>query len=273
MRVSQIHAGKGFGGIDIPRVGEEVIVSFIEGNLDNPVITGRLYHKESMPPFTLPDKKTVSGIKTKTYKGKGYNEMSMDDTPGKELINVHAQYDMTTTVEHDDKQTVHNNRNIDVDGTHTENIDKDTAITIKTGKLEHKVNTGTALYYVKGSVTENFDDIQSTSVKKKITIKSTEDEIYVEAAKKITLHTGDSMIELTKEGVITLKAKTINIMGDVDIKVAGPKIEVLGSKETKMGVSNQNFTCDLTKAAIAGAAINSSAVGMHEITGALVKIN
>ncbi len=150
VRVTQVHAGKGFGGIDIPRIGEEVVVSFLEGDPDRPLITGRVYHKESMPPFGLPGSKTVSGIKTKTYKGKGYNELSMDDSPGKEKINIHAQYDMATTVEHDDTQTVHNNRTIQVDGTHTETIIKDTTITVKSGNFQHSVDTGTALYKVKG---------------------------------------------------------------------------------------------------------------------------
>lgn len=110
MRVSQLHAGPGFGGISIPRVGEEVIVSFIEGDPDRPIITGRVYHQESMPPFGLPGEKTRSGIKTKTYKGQGYNELTMDDTPGKEQIRIHGQYDMNSTVLHDQTLDVGNNQ-------------------------------------------------------------------------------------------------------------------------------------------------------------------
>lgn len=110
MRVSQLHAGPGFGGISIPRVGEEVIVSFIEGDPDRPIVTGRVYHQESMPPFGLPGEKTRSGIKTKTYKGQGYNELTMDDTPGKEQIRIHGQYDMNSTVLHDQTLDVGNNQ-------------------------------------------------------------------------------------------------------------------------------------------------------------------
>jgi type VI secretion system secreted protein VgrG len=110
MRVSQLHAGPGFGGISIPRVGEEVIVSFIEGDPDRPIITGRVYHQESMPPFGLPGEKTRSGIKTKTYKGEGYNELTMDDTPGKEQIRIHGQYDMNSTILHDQTLDVGNNQ-------------------------------------------------------------------------------------------------------------------------------------------------------------------
>jgi type VI secretion system secreted protein VgrG len=110
IRVSQSHAGRGFGGIDIPRIGEEVIVSFVEGDPDRPLITGRVYHKESVPPFALPGEKTRSGMKTKTYKGKGFNELSMDDTPGKEQIRIHGQYNMDTVVENDETHKIGKNR-------------------------------------------------------------------------------------------------------------------------------------------------------------------
>lgn len=273
MRVSQVHAGVGFGGIDIPRVGEEVIVSFIEGDLDAPVVTGRLYHKESMPPFGLPASKTISGLKSKTYKGSGYNEMIMDDTPGKELIRIHAQYDMSTTVEHDDTQTVHNDRTITVNGKHTETIKKDTTIKITEGNLNQDVVKGTATYHVKDAVKETFDATQDTTVKQKITVTSTTEDIYIDGKTKITLHSGKSEIILEQSGVITIKALEINVLGDKMVKISGDKIDAGGGTEAKLGVGNQNITCDKTKAAISGAAINSSAVGMHEITGALVKIN
>ncbi len=72
-----------------------------------------------MPPFGLPGEKTRSGMKTKTYKGGGYNELSMDDTPGKEQIRIHGQYNLDTVIEHDETHTIHNNRTkqIDVDET------------------------------------------------------------------------------------------------------------------------------------------------------------
>jgi type VI secretion system secreted protein VgrG len=276
IRVSQVHAGKGFGAIDLPRIDEEVIVSFLEGNPDSPIITGRVYHAENMPPFGLPDSKVISGMKSNSTKGGGgYNEMIMDDTKGKEMVRIHAQYDMSTTVEHDDTlHVVTGNRKIDVDtGTHTETIKGDTTIKVVTGNFDHNVATGTAKYHVAKAVTENYDATQDTIVKKKITIKSTEDEIYIDASKKITLHTGSAEMTLESNGNITIKGTTIKIIGDPEISVSAPNIGVEAGKMAKLGCGNQNITCDKTKAAVSGAAINSSAVGMHEITGALVKIN
>lgn len=273
IRVSQIHAGKGFGAIHLPRIGEEVIVAFLEGDPDQPIIVGRVYHAENMPPFGLPDLKVVSGMKSKTYQGDGYNEYTMNDSPGKELIREHAQFDKDSTVEHDDRQTVHNDRTITVDGKHTETIKKDTTIKITEGDLNHDVVAGTATYHVAKAVQETFEATQKTTVTKKITIESTSDEILIEAATKITLHTGDSKLVMEKDGKITLSGKNIKIVASEDIKEAAPKIAHAGTNETKVGVGNQSVTCDKAQVAVAGAAIVAAAIGKHEITGAIVKIN
>ncbi len=143
IRVSQSHAGKNWGAIDIPRIGEEVIVSFIDGDPDRPIITGRVYNAGQMPPFGLDGadnatNKVISGMKSKTYKGAGYNEFIMDDTPGNEQIRVHGQYDMDTTIEHDLREkvlndrtrNVANNETITIGGDRTETVVKNESLTV-----------------------------------------------------------------------------------------------------------------------------------------------
>jgi type VI secretion system secreted protein VgrG len=258
IRVSHPWAGKGWGAVAIPRIGQEVIVDFLEGDPDQPIITGRVYNAEQMPPYALPAGGVVSGLKTNSTKGGGgYNEMSMDDTKGKEKITIHGQYDMNTTVEHDDSQTVHNNRTITVDGTHTERIKKDTTITITEGNYQHDVQKGTAQYHVKGAVTEIYEDTQDTTVTKTITIDGKAN-ILIQAVDEITLRVGAHFISINKNGQIT---------------ISSDKIVATALTEAKMGVGNQNVIFDTLKVATSGAAINSSAKGMHEITGAVVKIN
>ncbi|MBX3421516.1 MAG: type VI secretion system tip protein VgrG [Pirellulaceae bacterium] len=110
VRVSQLHAGAGFGGIDIPRIGEEVIISFIEGDPDRPVVTGRFYNAEMMPPFELPQHKTRSGIRSKTYKGKGHNEIILEDKTDDERIYMHAQKNMDIRVLNDSTTRVFGNQ-------------------------------------------------------------------------------------------------------------------------------------------------------------------
>ena len=165
VRVATLWAGKNWGMIHIPRVGQEVVVSFEEGDPDRPLIVGSVYNADMMPPFDLPSGKVKSGIKSdSTIGGGGYNEFTFDDTKGKEEITVHAQYDMDTTVEHDDTQTVHNNRTIAVDGTHTETVKKTTSITITEGTYAHDVAANTATYHVAKDLTENYDANQATTV-------------------------------------------------------------------------------------------------------------
>src|SRR5262249_34559763 len=117
IRVSHPWAGKGWGSVATPRIGQEEIVDFLEGEPDQPIITGRVYNEETQAPFGFPAGAVLSGIKSNTHKGQGFNEISMDDTAKKEMIKIHAQHDMETTVEHDDTNTIHNNRKTKVDGT------------------------------------------------------------------------------------------------------------------------------------------------------------
>ncbi len=126
VRVSQIHAGKGFGGIDIPRIGEEVIVSFPDGDPDHPLITGRVYHAENMPPFGLPGAMNISGMKSNSTKGGGgYNEYVFDDTKGNELIREHGQFDKDSTIENDLREHVLHDRSRDVTNNETVVIGND----------------------------------------------------------------------------------------------------------------------------------------------------
>jgi type VI secretion system secreted protein VgrG len=129
IRVSQPWAGQGWGSIAVPRIGQEVVVDFLEGDPDQPIVMGKVYNQELMPPYPLPKQDMVSGLKSNsTPGGGGYNEMIMDDTKGKELIRIHAQYDMDTTVEHDDTTTIHGKR--------TETVDKTETITIHDNRTE-----------------------------------------------------------------------------------------------------------------------------------------
>ena len=143
IRVAHNAAGKNWGFVSIPRIGQEVVIDFLEGDPDRPLVVGLVYNAEQMPPFGLPDSKTKTGMKSQTHKGDGYNEFSMDDTAGKELITVHGQYDMDTTIEHDQRLTVHNNRSATIDVDDTESVGGNQTIDIakdRTEKVEGSEN-------------------------------------------------------------------------------------------------------------------------------------
>ncbi|MDO8334621.1 MAG: type VI secretion system tip protein VgrG [Nitrosomonas sp.] len=213
VRVSHPWAGKGWGAVSIPRIGQEVIVDFIEGDPDRPIITGRVYNAETMPPYDLPADGVVSGIKSSTHKGKGYNEMSMNDTAGKEKITIHGQYDMNTTVEHDQTNTVNNK--------FTETIKSDAAISITEGKYSHDVKTGTANYHVQGALTEKYDATQDTTVKNNITITSTAGAILVNAATVIKLEVGASKLTMDAAGNIAIEGINVVVNGQAMVTIKG----------------------------------------------------
>jgi type VI secretion system secreted protein VgrG len=113
VRVSYPWAGEKWGFIHIPRIGQEVIVDFIGGDPDYPMITGRVYNADQMPPYGLPDNKTASGIKSRSTKGGNatdFNEIRMEDSKGKEQLYVHAQRNLDTVIEADESRVVGNDR-------------------------------------------------------------------------------------------------------------------------------------------------------------------
>ena len=109
MRVSQLFAGNQRGSMFIPRIGEEVLIDFLEGNPDRPIVTGRLYHGLNRSPYPLPDNKTKSTIKTNSSKGgAGFNEIRIEDKKGEEQIFTHAEKNMEQITRNDHKEWVGN---------------------------------------------------------------------------------------------------------------------------------------------------------------------
>ncbi|EFN8049479.1 hypothetical protein ED709_14245 [Escherichia coli] len=126
--MAQAWAGTGFGHLAIPRVGQEVIVDFLNGDPDQPIIMGRTYHQENRTPGSLPGTKTQMTIRSKTYKGSGFNELKFDDATGKEQVYIHAQKNMNTEVL--------NNRTTDVINNHAETIGNNQMIAVTNNQIQ-----------------------------------------------------------------------------------------------------------------------------------------
>lgn len=159
VRVSQAWAGSDFGSMHIPRIGQEVLVDFIDGDLDRPIIVGRVYNDANMPPFKLTDNATQSGIRSHTIKGPkdAYNELRFEDKQDEELVNLQAQKDLTTKVKHNSSTTIGNN--------HTHKVKKDMRVTVEEGSYETKVEkknflveAKTKIKLVVGTVSIELDD-------------------------------------------------------------------------------------------------------------------
>jgi type VI secretion system secreted protein VgrG len=238
VRVSQAWAGAGWGGVNIPHVGHEVVVSFLEGDPDRPLVTGRVYNGENAKAVGLPANKTQSAMRD--HSG---NEIVMEGKGGSQDVRIVAVKDQNITVAHDYNETVKSgNRKIDVlAGTHTETIKGDTSVTVVTGAYAHTVAANKADRVSKGPST----------------LASTTANIYVDAATNIQLYVGASMLWMDSGGHIHLKATKITLEGSGEIEVMAPKVSVNGS----------------TSVEVTGATVTAQASGTHNIKGALVKIN
>ncbi|WP_333874598.1 type VI secretion system Vgr family protein [Methylobacter sp.] len=131
VRVSQLWAGKTWGGIHIPRLGQEVIVEFLEGDPDRPIVTGAVYNGDQTPPYALPANKTQSGIKSRSSKGgsgANFNEIRMEDKKGSEELYIHAEKDQNNIVENDETTSVGHDR--------SENVGHDETIKIGNNRTE-----------------------------------------------------------------------------------------------------------------------------------------
>jgi type VI secretion system secreted protein VgrG len=132
LRSMQPWAGQGWGFVFLPRIGMEVVVTFVDGDIDRPLVIGTVYHGTNTPPYPLPDDKTKSTIKSNsTPGGDGFNELRFEDAAGHEEIFIHAQKDMNETILNNHSRSVGANETISVTGNRTKSVDKNENVTIK----------------------------------------------------------------------------------------------------------------------------------------------
>ena len=142
LRVMQPWAGANWGQIWVPRIGQEVVIDFFEGDPDRPVVIGGLYNQDSPPPYDLPSNQTRMGVKTRSSKGGGpdnFNELRLEDKKGDELFLMHAERDMDVSVERNLNELVEEDRTELVKGNHTEKVERDYHLTVA-GKRSTRVD-------------------------------------------------------------------------------------------------------------------------------------
>ncbi|ALP41653.1 type VI secretion system tip protein TssI/VgrG [Aeromonas schubertii] len=207
VRVSQGWAGGQYGMMAIPRIGHEVIVSFLEGDPDQPIVTGRTYHATNRPPYPLPANKTRTVLRTETHQGEGFNELRFEDQAGQEEIYIHGQKDLNVLIENDAAWHIKHDEHRDIDNERVTRIKANDHLTVEGEKRDQ----------IKADYSLTVD----ASLHQKLG-----QSLLVEAGQEVHIHVGDKMV-LEAGSEITLQGGGSFVKVDPSgIKLVGPAINL-----------------------------------------------
>ena len=244
VRVAQAWAGKNWGAIHLPRIGQEVVVSFLEGDPDRPIVTGGVYNGDQKPPYSLPANATQSGIKTRSSKSgaeKNFNEIRFEDKKGDEVLHIHAEKDLTIDVEND--------------------------VTWRVGLDEDAERMG------KGDVKLIVGHTVDAKVDESVNVKVANKFVKVDAGTEITLVTGQSKITMKKDGTITIDCVKLQVNASNSIAMkASNSIEMKANATVKIEGSAQVEVKGAMAKVDASGMLDLSAGGIATLKGALTKI-
>ena len=241
-------SGTGWGAIQLPRVGQRVLVEFLEGDPDRPIVTGRVYSNNHAHPYALPDNKTQSGMKSRSVGGgaDNFNELRFEDKSGEEHVYLQAEKDLQTKVKHDETHDVLHDRTTTVthDDTRTVKEGNDTLIVSKgkqtievsEGDQEVTVKTGKQTITVHGdqTLTVQTGNAKIDVTAGNVTIKATAGAVTIEApAQGITLKSGPSSIEIKPQGV-TIKGVQVSVEGQAQAALKGAMVSITGQAMAKL---------------------------------------
>ncbi len=254
LRVMQAWAGAQWGASFIPRIGHEVIVSFLDGDPDRPIVTGSVYNEKNKPVYSS---KTQSGVKSRSTKGGGpdnFNEIRFEDKKDAEQVYIHAEKDMDTQVEnnetltvdvdrtkhikHDENSNIDNDRNktvgknqsetigkdktISVGDNHSETIGKDKTLSVGANHTEDIAKNMTLT--VGKDLQETISANHKESVTKGYSLDA--EKILMDAKKEITIKTGSAKIVMKSNGDILIQGKNITMKGSSNVVIKGSKVGV-----------------------------------------------
>ncbi|SAK83639.1 Rhs element Vgr protein [Caballeronia glebae] len=266
IRVSQPWAGKGWGAIAIPRMGQEVIVDFLEGDPDRPIITGRVYNAEQMPPYDLPANMTQSGIKSRSSKGgsgANCNELRFEDKKGAEQVLIHAEknqdievendethwvghdrkknidHDETTVVKHDRTETVGNDEKIDILMNRTETVGVNESITIGANRSKTVKASETATVFLQRTHSVGINETITVGAAQEVTVGAFQ-AVTVGAYQAVTIgayHTetvgASQTISVGSGQTVTVgSAQTVSVGGKQSTSVGGDQSLSVGGAQT-----------------------------------------
>lgn len=198
VRVAQGWAGGGYGSIAIPRIGHEVIVSFLEGDPDQPLVTGRTYHAVNTAPYPLPEHKTRTVLRTQSHKADGFNELRFEDEAGEEQIWLHAQKDLELLTLNDRTEEIRHDSFLKVQNDRISEIGNDDHHTVHGNRFEH--TEGQQHLTVQGTLHVKAGQAWLSESGRELHIKAGH-KVVLEASDELTLNAGGSFLKLDGGGV------------------------------------------------------------------------
>ncbi len=259
VRVSQLWAGKGWGAMFLPRIGQEVIVEFLEGDPDQPIITGRVYNAEQPLPYQLPEEKTKSTIKSNSLNGGGNsNELRFEDKAGSEEVYLHAAKDWTIAIDQDKHQAVGHNETQDIGNDRTRSVRRNETISIgknstKNVRVDQRDSVG-----ANKSIRVGANDSESIGANKTVKVRNNHSEAIG----------GNETVTVGKASAHTIRAaKALSVGGAYQVSVGaamnetigGLKAEEIGRAKTVVVGASSSETVGANKTINAGANILETA--------------
>ncbi|MGF6190756.1 type VI secretion system tip protein TssI/VgrG [Serratia sp. 2723] len=207
VRVSHPWAGPRWGMSAIPRIGHEVIVEFLNGDPDQPVIIGRTYHANNLPPGNLPATKTQMSIRSQTHKGEGFNELRFEDEKDKEEVFIHAQKNMAIRVLNSKDERVEYNRSSSIGHDEELAVANDRKVTVEGN--QHQKITGNSLAMTEGDLGVQVKGDLAQKISGVFSVDSNGD-LTLQSSSKLTLRVGGSLV-VVHAGGVDIKGPSINL--------------------------------------------------------------
>jgi type VI secretion system secreted protein VgrG len=236
VRVAQLWAGRNFGAMFIPRVGHEVIVDFLEGDPDQPIITGCVYNGDNMPPWKLPDHATQSGVLTRSTKGGAVGHANMirfEDKKGGEQLAVHAERNLDTSVEADETHSVGHDRRKTIEHDETSEIKNNRS---KTVGIDEKTTIGGNRTE---SVGKNEDIAVGVNRSEKVGASET---VHIGANRSHTIGASDSHTVAVDHGLTVGASQTVTVGANRTDTVGGNVTQTIGGNLTQTAAGNVTLT-------------------------------
>lgn len=288
IRVAQSFAGQRYGSVFLPRIGHEVLVEFLDGNPDNPVVVGSLYNSANLPPWELPDHKTQSGVRThSTLKGgpDNYNELRFEDLKDSEQIYVQAEKNLDTFVKNDETRKVLHDRTTNIKRHDTKTVEEgDDTTTVLKGEQFITITENNRTLDVGKNHSITVADDESTEIGKNRTIRvgdsqsvtiANDHTVTVGAKQARTIEkddttevsSGDSMLTV-KKGDITVKASK----GDITVDASVGSITLQATQKITLKVGGNSIVIDQSGITIKGMMVKVEGQAMVEVKGPMVKV-